>query len=204
MIGLAEWESGFLFSELLAFFSGIRMIPAEQMLLKILPMPDLFKNVFSLIAGPAGFAGSLLFAGLVAPIVEEILFRGVLLQGFMSNYTPPVALLLSAVLFGFAHLNPWQHATGFVLGAFIGFTYMNTRSIVPGLVCHGLYNGGLVMLGRVTHPDLASVFSGNSRSSLILGAFAVYIGIGLTSLAIWILWKPNRRIFKRSYLRSVE
>jgi uncharacterized protein len=76
----------------------------------------------------------------VAPIVEELYFRGFLFAAFRSKYTWKIAALISAVLFGLAH-GQW---VAFIPTALLGYTfaylYERTRSIWPGIILHCLVN----------------------------------------------------------------
>ena len=63
------------------------------------------------------------FSSVVAPVLEEMLFRGVILRGFLRQYSRTFAILWSATLFGIAHLNLYQMATALVLGIVSGWLY---------------------------------------------------------------------------------
>lgn len=73
-------------------------------LTNLIPMPEgvkeLFEQMFSK-SVPAFFT-----AVILAPVLEELIFRGIVLEGFLKNYSPVKAILLTNVLFGLAHLNP--------------------------------------------------------------------------------------------------
>jgi membrane protease YdiL (CAAX protease family) len=63
----------------------------------------------------------ILFSCVAAPVLEEMLFRGVILRGFLRQYSRTFAILWSATLFGIAHLNLYQMATAVVLGIVSGW-----------------------------------------------------------------------------------
>jgi membrane protease YdiL (CAAX protease family) len=75
-----------------------------------------------------------------APILEEALFRGILLKGLLRNYPPRMAILQSAVLFGVFHFNPAQSVTATIIGLLLGWLYYRTRSLAVCMVLHGLNN----------------------------------------------------------------
>ena len=81
-----------------------------------------------------------LSVGLMAPIVEEILFRGLILGTLKKNMHPWIAILLSALLFGVAHGTPIGiiYATG--LGILMGWLFVKFNSILPVMVFHIAYN----------------------------------------------------------------
>lgn len=73
-------------------------------------------------------------------LLEEILFRGIILERFLMRYTARTAVLLSALLFGIMHLNPSQILAGFIAGCFLGFVYIRTRSIKYCILIHFVNN----------------------------------------------------------------
>jgi membrane protease YdiL (CAAX protease family) len=81
---------------------------------------------------------ALLVLGAVIP--EEILFRGLILRGFLQRYRPTLAVWLSAVLFMAIHGNPLQFPVALMIGACAGWYYRETGSLWPGLVAHALQN----------------------------------------------------------------
>ncbi len=85
---------------------------------------------------------------LVGPVSEELIFRGVLLRGFLENYRAWVAILLSSLLFAFIHLNPWQGVSGFFIGCLFAWFVARTGSLLPAITGHVLSNGLSVVLWR--------------------------------------------------------
>ena len=73
---------------------------------------------------------------LVAPLLEELIFRGVILDGLLRRYSPLTSILVSSVIFGLAHLNPWQFVTAFVLGCFMGWVYLRSGSLAGCVLIH--------------------------------------------------------------------
>ncbi|MBK5284647.1 MAG: CPBP family intramembrane metalloprotease [Bacteroidia bacterium] len=72
----------------------------------------------------------------VAPVIEEILYRGIILEGMLNNYTPAKSIIWSAVFFGAAHLNPWQGISALLTGLLIGWVYWKTNSLIPCIILH--------------------------------------------------------------------
>lgn len=77
---------------------------------------------------------------IIAPLLEEMLFRGIILRSFLHRYSRRQAILASAVLFGLAHLNIHQFAVGVIVGCISGWLYERTRSLWPCILLHGAYN----------------------------------------------------------------
>ena len=94
----------------------------------------------------SGSVSSIVVACILAPVLEEMLFRGVILRSFLRQYSKWSAIVGSAVLFGFAHLNLYQFAVGVVLGTFAGWLYERTRSLLPCIALHATYNSALTFV----------------------------------------------------------
>lgn len=80
---------------------------------------------------------------LVAPFVEEMLFRGIILRGFLTYYSPQKSIFLSAVLFGMVHMNIYQIPSAFVFGCFSGWLFYRSRSVWPCVIGHAVHNFGV-------------------------------------------------------------
>jgi membrane protease YdiL (CAAX protease family) len=77
----------------------------------------------------------------LAPIVEELIFRGVIFSGFQRIYPAFWAIFFSALLFGLFHLNPWQLGPTFLLGLLLGYVRLRTGSLLAAIFTHALHNG---------------------------------------------------------------
>jgi membrane protease YdiL (CAAX protease family) len=78
--------------------------------------------------------------GIIAPIVEEIFFRGFLFQGFRQKYGWMPAVFLSSAIFGAAHLDPVSLIPTFVLGCVLAYVYHRSNSVWPGILFHAAIN----------------------------------------------------------------
>ena len=93
-------------------------------------------------------AGFLMIA-VAAPVLEEALFRGVILRALLKKYKPYKAILWSAVAFGIFHLNPWQFLYATVLGLFLGYMYWKTRSLFYPVLIHFMLNSTAFFTARM-------------------------------------------------------
>jgi membrane protease YdiL (CAAX protease family) len=91
-------------------------------------------------------------AVLIAPICEEIFFRGFLFGGLLHRMSFWPAALLSAFLFGLAHGDIGSFAVLFVFGVVLAFVRWRTGSIWPGIVIHAANNAtaGLAIILALT------------------------------------------------------
>ncbi len=76
----------------------------------------------------------------VAPVSEEILFRGFIFRGLNTKLAWPVAALISSGLFGLAHWQLNVSLDTFVLGMAACWLAVRTNSIVPGILLHSIKN----------------------------------------------------------------
>ena len=81
-----------------------------------------------------------LTAAVLAPIAEEIYFRGYVFRAYYEQKGPVQAYLFSAALFALVHLNPQAFWPIFAVGLFLAWLYRHTGSIVPGMLAHAFNN----------------------------------------------------------------
>ncbi len=97
------------------------------------------------IAG-VGFIGVFFVVGIMAPVAEEILFRGVLLDGLKSGFSTLVAALVCGALFSLYHQNPVQTAYQFSCGAAYALLAVRAGSVLPTVLAHFLNNAYILIL----------------------------------------------------------
>ena len=95
------------------------------------------QTVQSIISSPIV---SLIYFCIFAPILEEFLMRGFILNGLSVNYGIIVALLISSILFALLHFNIAQIIPSFICGIILGLIYLYTGSILSCIFAHMGYN----------------------------------------------------------------
>jgi uncharacterized protein len=90
----------------------------------------------------------LITAVVVAPIVEEMVFRGVVLRGLLSRLSPVLSIGLQGTMFGLVHLDPARGIGNIglimvlsVVGIVLGAAAFQLRRIGTTMIAHGIYNG---------------------------------------------------------------
>src|SRR6185436_7787773 len=96
-------------------------------------------------ADPANLV-ALLFLVVVAPLVEELVFRGTLFRAWRARWNPVLALLASSVLFGVLH--PLK-LSSFLAAVTFALVYTHTRSLWANVLVHSLGNGTVAALGAL-------------------------------------------------------
>ncbi len=120
-----------------------------------------------------------------APLLEEVLCRGIILRGLLHYYSPWKAILWSAGIFAVIHLNPWQAIPAFLLGSLMGWIYYKTRSLWATIFIHFINNSfsfAITVLFPKLPDDItySSIIPGNYyyitfTIALLFTAGAIYI-----------------------------
>jgi len=115
-------------------------------------------------------------AVVVGPVCEELICRGVLLRGFLENYRPRTAILLSSLLFAFLHLNPWQGVSAFFGGCLLAWFVARTGSLLPAIAGH-VMNNGLALVAMRLHATIPGITT-DGFQPLWLTALGVLVAAG--------------------------
>ncbi len=149
----------------------------------LLPPPGWFVELFTrLFNSDLGIWGGILRIVIIAPIVEEVIFRGLIMSGFSRNYRPAVAVILSALLFALFHLNPWQFAAAFSLGLVLGWIRIRTGSVLACIAGHATHNA-LVFLSAYYYKDLKELAIMKSGEPTNYFLYLILFVVGLLLIA---------------------
>src|SRR5512133_1163917 len=119
----------------------------------VFPVPKMLLAAMETIAPTkASIFASILSLCVVAPLTEELFFRGLLLKGIMGSHSKTKAILVSAALFALFHVNPYQFFGAFAAGIFFGWLYIRTGSVLPGIIGHAVINFIPILI--VSNPKL--------------------------------------------------
>lgn len=136
-------------------WSVLLVIPLVYLIQPLLICINAFSMAFStnVIADTMGsvvsetpYIVALSLMALLPALVEEITFRGVLLNSFHRDSNPWPAILFSAICFGCMHMNLNQMAYAFVLGILMGIILEATGSILSTMIVHFIFNGTSVSM----------------------------------------------------------
>lgn len=129
------------------------IIPSEFVQELMPALPNIAEKEFDLILRDRwGYFA----VGLLAPICEELVFRGAVLRTLLQGTTRHwQAIAISAVLFAVVHANPAQMPHAFLVGLLLGWLYYRTDSIVPGIVYHWMNNSvAYVVYNLYPNPEM--------------------------------------------------
>lgn len=116
---------------------------------------------------------------LVAPITEEILFRGLLLGGMLGAYRSWKAIFVTATLFAAMHINPWQIPTAMILGVLFGWWFSRTGSLWTCLYGHALNNLIVILIALFPVDLIPGVWSAGSGEEEFQPLWFTLAGVAL-------------------------
>lgn len=176
-------------------FTNYRVTPGDYVIILILtalviividpltnlfPVPDQFHELFETMFSKT--IPAFITVVIVAPVLEELIFRGIILEGFLRNYSPIKAILWTNILFGLAHLNPWQFIGAFLVGIFISWVYYKTKNLALPVFIHFINNLlSYLFLYFTNKPvmeaSLRDVFTGSSGYYTMIIACIILLGL---------------------------
>ncbi|MCE5220927.1 MAG: CPBP family intramembrane metalloprotease [Clostridium sp.] len=137
----------------------------------------------------------LIYACLLGPILEEIIFRGFILKS-MQKYGNLTAIIVSSILFSMFHLNLVQFVNPVLMGIVLAFIAIKSKSIVPSIIAH-IFNNSITFtllgISLLKMPLIESIFE------------SIYLLVGISALALFVtkyrkdfieVIKENTRILK--------
>lgn len=118
--------------------------------------PEAFAAYDKMLSNVTGVSSSgimLLAVILLAPIGEELLFRGLILKYARRCMPAIVCILLQALLFGLYHGNVIQGIYAFALGIVLGLLAYRYDSILPGILFHIVINASILFVPKALFAD---------------------------------------------------
>ncbi|WP_424494195.1 lysostaphin resistance A-like protein [Salinimicrobium sp. GXAS 041] len=115
-------------------------------LVHLIPMPEYIKQMFYEMGNGYSWENFLLPL-ILAPVLEEILCRGIILKGLLNNCNPRKAIFVSSIIFGLLHFNPWQFIGAFGIGLINGWIFWKTKNILLAIAMHFANNFFFMLFG---------------------------------------------------------
>ncbi len=177
-----------------ALFTLGTIIPLEFIYEQLgLEMDENASRIFEgLMKEPWGYVA----VGILAPLAEEIVFRGAVLRtllGMVSKKNHWVAIMISAAIFGVAHGNTAQFVNALLMGLLLGWMYYRTKSLVPGILMHWVNNTMAYVLNNImpqSDGKLIDLFHGDEKTVYYAVGFSLCVMIPSFFQMIMRLKKP--------------
>lgn len=143
-------------------------------LANLIPMPDFVRQMFMELAEKMNDGYGLIAVAVMAPLFEELIFRGIILDGLLKRKSVIKAILLSSLLFGIVHMNPWQFVPAFIIGIFSGWIYYRTRNLSYSILIHFVNNFSASIIvyldptNEMMNMDLTEMYGGTQNLYLTI------------------------------------
>ena len=188
-VSLAHWAA------IIIFMIGFIIVSSEidNVINYFLPMPKFLQNLFETLIVEQMFAVSVILVGIIPAVTEEMFFRGVLLNGFQRNYSEKKAILISSLIFGIIHLNPWQFVTAFIIGLVMAWVYINTKSILLCIYMHLFNNVIVVIVMKYREVFPTEGFNSAYSDKMFQPIWFDLIGIIITVLGVLLLIRAVKK-----------
>jgi membrane protease YdiL (CAAX protease family) len=171
-----------------AVAAGAALLPTSMLAdlsARIHPIPDSWID-FTLEHLPrsSGAAlGAAVSVVLIAPLAEELLFRGIIHRLARRMWGPTAATLLSSLIFGLAHGEPWYLFGLIALGILLAYIYEMTRSVTLCFVTHAAHNGISFALLMREQDITATIAGGELGDVALLAGSLLLLGLACVQLA---------------------
>ena len=157
--------------------------------------PDTFAAYYDLVSKAVGVnraAPMIIATFVIAPIGEELFFRGVIM-GYAKRYMPPaIAILFQGVLFGLYHGNIVQGIYACILGCLLGFVAYKADTLLASMILHFSINLSVLFIPSVWFED-------SLRCSIITAGALI-----LTVLFVWLSMRERKAKKAHSKAESTE
>ena len=110
---------------------------------------------------------------IMAPLLEEIMCRALMLGALRGAMPKWIAIILSSLIFGLLHANPIGIIYATLFGILLGWLFIKTNSVLPAILCHLAFNLTSYILGEME----------NINGMIILASIPVLV-ILIRSIAI--------------------
>ena len=97
-------------------------------------------------SGPIALGLVIISTVIIAPIAEELMFRGYVLDSIRKMHGERVAIVISSFIFGLVHIEPYTAGMAAIGGLIYGFVRVRTESLWPSIIGHMMWNGVALVL----------------------------------------------------------
>ncbi len=183
---------------LIAVAMGIISLFGFQQLISLIDMGWVALGVVpqQLVISSFGMFALYTFTSAITPaIVEEIVFRGMILNGLRTKFNDISAIFLSSLMFALMHGNLQQLVYPFVLGLILGWLKLRTGSVIPCMIVHFTSNFLTILL---TYLGL------NNSLSISLEWWRIILAILVAGIVFVVVYLLDRFVYKHKSKTIVE
>lgn len=108
--------------------------------------PQLYEEMLRSITKTQDFAFLFIIGAILAPLSEELFYRGMIYPVFRDRLGPIPAMIIAGIIFGLAHYDIWRFVPLAVGGTILCYLYEKTNSIFVTTLAHGVWNGVMSLI----------------------------------------------------------
>ena len=136
---------------------------------------------------------AIITAVLFAPVFEEFIFRGLVLESMLRRHRRLISVIVSSMLFAIVHFQPSVMFSAFVSGLVLGTIYLHTNSIFSTIFLHSINNAIAFSLITLNIEDYSyRQVLGGGRLYYIVYAICFVISVVATIET----WRRRKRVSK--------
>ncbi len=167
----------------LGCLSGLIMTGIEQ----LIKMPDGGMNTVNDMLYSGSIILSFITIVVLAPILEEIMFRGIIFNILNSKMNTWAAIIISALIFGAIHMNIIQGINAFILGLALAYIYSKTHNLYTCIWIHFINNLLSVITQKINYATSGS-YVPDTVISIIIQSVIIVVAL--------VLVIKNKQLFK--------
>lgn len=137
----------------MVIFLGLGLDMIIDGILSFIPVDKWFpshQEIINSIMGGNNYALTFFTVGILVPIFEEMLMRGLVFNELRKNMNINLAIIIQALIFGIYHGNMLQFIYASILGIFLGLAYVWTKSLWAPIIIHMLFNSSSLVLSKAS------------------------------------------------------
>lgn len=147
--------------------------------------------------------GWMIVAAIVfAPVLEEVLFRGVIQQSLTEKYGSWRGILIAAGVFGVIHIIPVQAVNAFFIGIILGYIYYLTGSLANVIILHAINNGISALLMKSLPADKLLLTTRDMITNNTLYLIVYILAVAIVAISVWAILREVKK--REILLNKVE
>ena len=182
----------------------ILLSDADNFIRDHVPIHDFFSDMLADLLNGKTFIETAFLVGFVAPLTEELLFRGVIYRMLRNVSSMHISVLISAALFSIFHVNPLQMTGAFVAGIVLAFILEKTGNILYPLFIHAFFNLFPLVILRLTNLQIPGFTDLNKDTVTYQPLWFNLTGLALLVLGIYLSHRFIKHSFKIQNLPDLK
>jgi membrane protease YdiL (CAAX protease family) len=151
----------------------------DRLIQIIIKIPESFRLIyekFLVINSISDFFIVVFSAVILAPVLEEMLFRGFLQTSLENNLNIKVAVIVTSIIFAIFHAYPWVLLQIFIIAIVMGVMAWKSNSIIPSIIVH-LINNGIALIFVNSKPEQYQWYLYKGHVSIPILITAIFFAI---------------------------